>query len=302
MTKIFEPILFFGSGPVAAESLKLIQRDFKIEAVITRPQPETMRQVTPVISVANTFSIPFFTSSTKTELDQLMIEKNFRSKIAILIDFGIILSQSVIDYFPLGIVNSHFSLLPRWRGPDPITWAILSGEKNTGVSLMLVSIGIDEGPILAQKTLKISKDDTNSSLTSNLTTASHNLLVETLPKYISGDIKPHPQSVKIEPSYSRKLTKEDGIVNWDKPAQQIEREIRAFSSWPKSHTEILGHSVIVTKAKIRDDKLRPGQIKITDSKNILVGTAKDSLEIERLKPLGRSEMTAASFLAGYNNT
>src|SRR5262249_45964550 len=155
--------------------------------------------------------------------------------------FGIIVSQKTIDYFPLGIINSHFSLLPQWRGADPITFSILSGQKQTGVSLMLLVAAMDEGPLLSQGVYDIEPDETTPSLTDSLIKLSHALLVDALPRYAAGDITARSQEVvaqmmgiPTEPSYSRKLTKEDGIIDWKKPAEQIEREIRAFADWPKS--------------------------------------------------------------------
>src|SRR6185295_10299303 len=123
MKKTSEPILFFGSGPVAAASLDLLRTDFEIEAVITKPRPPHHRGDVPVLALAEQADLPVLTAQNKAELDRLIERHSFQSKIGILIDFGIIVSQKVIDAFPLGIVNSHFSLLPKLRGADPITFS-----------------------------------------------------------------------------------------------------------------------------------------------------------------------------------
>src|SRR5690349_4191168 len=136
MKKISEPITFFGSGPVAAESLRLLAQSFTIEAVITKPRPAHHKGSVPVLELAEKLQIPVRTASTKSELDALFDSRPVKSRVAILIDFGIIVSQQVIDYFEYGIINSHFSLLPEWRGADPITFSILSGQPRTGISLM----------------------------------------------------------------------------------------------------------------------------------------------------------------------
>src|SRR5690606_13053936 len=127
MNKI--PVVFFGSGPVAAKSLENMLPDFEIVAVVTKPKPAHHRGNFPVINVAENNNLPLYRVTNKQELTELIRTKPFKSEVAILIDFGIIVSQEVIDYFPKGIINSHFSLLPEWRGADPITFAILSGQK-----------------------------------------------------------------------------------------------------------------------------------------------------------------------------
>ena len=141
-------LVFFGSGPVAAESLRLLSDDFIIEAVITKPTTRTeMSESSP--------NTPLFTVEDKASLDKLFNEHKFSSKLGVLIDFGIIISQQVIDFFPYGIVNSHFSLLPALRGADPISFAILEGKEKTGVSLMLLVQAMDEGPILLMHDLAL---------------------------------------------------------------------------------------------------------------------------------------------------
>ena len=144
-----QKLVFFGSGPVAASALRLLVKGFDIEAIITKPRPAHHRGEVPILAAAQELSLPIFTAANKQELDELFSTNPVSSRLAVLIDFGIIVSQKIIDYFPLGIINSHFSLLPQWRGADPITFAILSGQARTGVSLMLLVEAMDEGPLLA---------------------------------------------------------------------------------------------------------------------------------------------------------
>lgn len=303
MKKLSEPIVFFGSGPVAAESLTLLSEDFKIEAVVTKPRPLHHKGDVPVIRVAMELGLPLLYATDQQELDELLHNTSLQSKLAILIDFGIIVSQSVIDYFPLGIINSHFSLLPEWRGADPITFSILSGQKKTGVSLMLLSEGLDEGPILAQTALDISPDATIIDLTHTLTLMSYHALCEVVPLYVSGAVLPVDQESSIledkQPTYSRKLTKEDSLIDWSKPAEQLEREIRAFLEWPKSRTQLGGIDVIITKAHIiAGSKGIPGTTTLVH-KQAAVYCGKDMLVIDKLKPAGKNEMSGQAFLAGY---
>ena len=297
MKKMSETIVFFGSGPVAAASLELLAKDFVVEAVITKPQPAHHKEPFPVLETAKKLGLKTLTPVNKQELSELFAKKPVKSRLGVVIDYGIIIDQDVIDYFPLGIVNSHFSLLPRWRGADPISFAILGGDRETGVSLMLINAKLDEGPLLAQQSLPITSDTTTPGLTKDLITLSHGLLVENLPKYLDGRIKPSPQSGATV-SYSRKLTKADGQIDWQRPADEIERQIRAFREWPKSRTKLGRTEIIITKAQVVDDSLRPGETKIED-KRLIVGAGKESLEILSLKPAGKPEMTATAFLAGY---
>jgi len=176
MKKMSEPIVFFGSGPVAAESLRLLYEHTSIEAVVTKPRAAHHKGDVPVIALAEKLGLPVLTATDKRSLNELFATQPAKSKLAVLIDFGIIISQQVIDYFPLGIINSHFSLLPEWRGADPITFSILSGQQHTGVSLMVLTAGMDEGPLLAQAPYDITPDIDTPHLTSDLIELSDQLL------------------------------------------------------------------------------------------------------------------------------
>jgi methionyl-tRNA formyltransferase len=294
-----EKIVFFGSGPVAAKSLELLNKSFVVEAVVTKPSTqELMHLASPGTSI--------LTVSSKSELDELITKQRFGAKLAILIDFGIIVSQTVIDSFPLGIVNSHFSLLPELRGADPISFAILEGLSRTGVSLMLLNSGLDEGPILAVGIENLNGTETTPDLTEKLVMLSDSLLKKTIPNYLNNSIKPIDQTdisnqiedYPSEPSYSRKLTKQDGIIDWHKPAEQIEREIRAFAEWPKSHAKINGKEVIITRSQVSANSLSMGEVS-AENNRLLVGAKTGVLEILRLKPASKQDMSASDFIRGY---
>lgn len=299
MKKMSQPILFFGSGPVAAESLRLLARDFVVEGVITKPRPPHHKGDVPVVAVAEELGLPIWSVTNKTTLDQLMAQHSFASQVAILIDFGIIVSQKVIDTFPLGIINSHFSLLPQWRGADPITFAILSGQKQTGVSLMLLVEAMDEGPLLGFGTYNIEIDTTTPMLTAHLIQLSHELITQIVPDYVQDKIMPQPQDHKVPATYSRKLAKEDGLIDWHKPAAAIEREVRAYLGWPGSRTSLAGKDVIITKTHVVDAQAgEPGKISV-DGKQLRVVCGEGALSIDMLKPAGKKEMAIDAFLAGH---
>lgn len=297
MSSSTDPIIFFGSGPVAAESLRLLKAHQLVAAVVTKPTTE--REMKAVAGGA-----PVHTVSTKKELD-VLIESGAlgNSRMGVLIDFGIIVSRAVIDHFELGIINSHFSVLPELRGADPISFAILSGQETTGVSLMLIDEGMDTGKILTTKSLAIEYDDTTPTLTNKLVNLSDLLLREYIPRYLSGDVKPRTQSHPDRATYSRKLNKEDGIIDWNKPAAVIEREIRAFIEWPKSRTVIGTKDVVITKAHATPDTTigDPGDVVVFGKEGLCVTTGSGTLWIDELKPAGKKEMPAKAFLAGYGN-
>ncbi len=300
MKKISEKIVFFGSGPVAASCLELLTLNFEIEAVISKPAKSRVNDPVPVIDLAKKLNIKTFTPSNKIELDSLIRTSPVQSKLAILIDYGIIVTQEVIDYFPLGIVNSHFSLLPKWRGADPITFSILSGDNITGVSLMMITAGMDEGPLLAQGKLNIKPTSNSISLTNELVKLSNDLLVKFIPKYIENTIKPTPQPSDQKPTYSRKLTKLDGQISWGKSAERIEREIRGFIEWPKSYTKIKDKDIIITAAHVVNKKGEVGSYVIENS-TLYFFCGENALSIDKLKPAGKNEMEIGAFLLGYGS-
>ncbi len=294
------PIVFFGTGPVAAESLKLLVTEFDVVAVVTKPKPDHHRGGFPVVDMSEALGLPMHFVSNKQELSELISTRPFETKVGVLIDFGIIITRDVIDYFPMGIINSHFSLLPEWRGADPISFAILSGQPKTGVSLMLIDEGMDTGKIIRQKSLVISHDSTVPSLTEDLILLSDQMLKEDIPAYLAGNLPARAQPHPDRATYSRKLAKEDGEIDWNKPAEVLEREIRAFIEWPKSYGKLADIDVIITSASVTNNSGKPGDIEIKD-KQLIVNCGSDALLIRRLKPAGKSEMTAESFLAGYGN-
>jgi methionyl-tRNA formyltransferase len=296
MNQISETIVFFGSGDVAARSLELLAKNFTIEAVITKPQPKHHKAQFPVLAVAETLGLKILTTSGKQELSDLFVTSPVESRIGVVIDYGIIMPQAVIDSFEFGIVNSHFSLLPRWRGADPISFAVLKGDVKTGVSLMLIVEKLDEGELLDQRSLEIIDEDT-PSLTTRLIELSDKMLLEALPRYIISEIKPYPQA-EAGVSYSRKLTKADSQLDWQKPAEMLAREVRAFKGWPRSRCMLGTQGVIVTEAHAAFGTNVPGTIWLAD-KQLGMNCSEGILIIDKLIPLGKKEMTAHDFLLGY---
>ncbi|HVI69677.1 MAG TPA: methionyl-tRNA formyltransferase [Magnetospirillaceae bacterium] len=284
-------IVFFGSGPVATATLEGLLPHIDVEAIITKPRAAGHRGSVPVLELAESRGIPVFTPKNKQELTELFETTSFTSNVGLVVDYGIIISRAVIDSFSKGIINSHFSLLPHWRGADPITFSILGGQPHTaGVSLMLINEKLDEGELLAQEPFILPPEITTPELTDALVVRSNILLIDTLPKYLAGSVKPYAQPATA-PSYSRKLIKEDGVLDSKKPADRLALEVRAFAGWPKSKLTLFGHTIIVKKARVASNK--------SDGALIIACGNHTFLEILELTAPSGKTMTGADFLRGY---
>jgi len=281
--------VFFGSGPVAASSLALLAKSFDVEAVVTKPT--TFREMQSVLPNTTTYTV-----SDSAELDDLFTTNNFQSRVGILIDFGIIVSNKIISAFEKGIINSHFSLLPELRGADPISFSILEGKQKTGVSLMLLVKAMDEGPLLHRSEIPLDGSETTPSLTDTLVVRSADDIKEVLPSWMQGEITEQQQAGT--PTYTRKLTKKNGNIDWTKPADQIEKEIRAYQGWPKSTTSFGNINCIITRSSAVDGSGKAGDLFIHEKK-LTIYCGENALIIELLKPAGKQEMGSEAFLAGY---
>ena len=293
-----QSIVFFGTGPVAAKSLQEISDEFAIELVVTKPKPAKHKYNAPVEDFAHGRKLKVLLVNDKNDIANKLKQENIKSPVGLVIDFGIIIPTNAVKIFPEGIINSHFSLLPRWRGADPITYAILNGDKETGVSLMKITDKLDEGPLIAQKSIVLDNKVNSTELTPQLIKLSNEMLKEFLPKYINGEISPIPQTAD-NITYSRKLTKQDGVVDWSKPAQQIEREVRAYAGWPKSRAKIGGIECIILDTEVVNSQNKPGMLKI-DNNQLIIHCKKDALLINKIQPAGKKPMTASEFIRGYS--
>lgn len=293
-------IVFFGTGPVAAASLDFLRGIFDIEMVITKPRVPGFKGSTPVEELAKTHGYPVRFVANRADLDELFHNAQLQSSLGIVVDFGIIISSNVIERFANGIVNSHFSLLPRWRGADPISYTILSGDEKAGVSLMVINEGLDTGKLITSKGIGMDPKETTATLTEKLIALSNELMESYLPRYLSGDIQPKNQPHPDRVTFSHKISKDDGTVNWNEPATTIERKIRAYQPWPQMRTTLAGIDIIITEANVAEmGASTPGKI-MAEKSRLFVGTAENWLEITKLKPAGKKEMPVQAFLAGYH--
>lgn len=283
----------------------LIERGHDIAAVVSHHAGSTSRNQRDleVAKIAEEHGIPIFLPNSPSEImDEL---RALDADIAVLAAYGRIISQQVIDIFPMGIVNIHPSLLPKYRGPTPIESAILNGDQETGVSIMQLTAGMDEGPIYAQRTVQIEGNEEKFHLYSEIVSVSSQLFFEVFPQIVDETLKPTPQD-DTNATYSMLIQKSDGVIDWSKPAEQIEREIRAYAGWPQSRTRLGDIDVIVLDSTVipTDIDTTPGKIEILydeNAKTLRVQTARGTLEINRVKPLGKKEMPITAFLTGYRS-
>jgi methionyl-tRNA formyltransferase len=288
-------------GPVALASLEHVGQHFEVVLVVTKPAAVSTQRarVQPTLSQwAQARGVPLMEVATGAKLEQLFLAQEVRTKLGLVVDFGIIISESIIGSFPLGILNSHFSMLPEWRGADPITFALLSGQTHTGVSIMRIAPRLDEGDLLAQERLTIGPQTTGPELTDQLVALSNKLLTTVIPRYIAGSLAPYPQDTSRQPTYSRKIRKEDGRLDWRKPAAVLEREVRAYLGWPGSYCQLSDVRLIITQAQVRPGNAPAGEAYQTADRLLAFGTSTDLLVAQKVKPEGKAEMTAASYLNG----
>lgn len=298
-------ILFFGNERLAtgvstdAPALrKLIAAGYKVAAVIVAQNDiGRSRKARPleVAEVAAEHDIPLLSPADLGDArDELAA---YGAQAAVLIAYGKIVPPEVLSIFPAGIVNIHPSLLPLHRGSTPLEGAILSGAAQTGVSLMRLSEKMDAGPIYGRQTVPLQGTETKQDLADRLSDIGAEMLLDHLPAILDGSAQAVPQD-EAAATYDAHITKADGLIDWSKPAVQLEREIRAYAGWPRSRTTLGATDVIITGAKAAEDSGEAGQVQI-QSKRLRVYCGKGSLEVDKLIPAGKREMPAAAFLAGY---
>ena len=300
-------IVFFGTEDFSLGALTaLVDAGFDIAAVVTKPDSPQGRgqKLTPpkVKTYALEHGMPVWQPGKLSEIaDDIRALEN---PAGVLVSFGKIIPQSLIDLFSPGIINVHPSLLPLYRGPSPIETAIVNGDTETGVSIMLLSAKMDAGPVYAQQPFALENTEDADQLYAQLGLLGNELLVGNLAAILDGSLLPAPQD-DSQATYCQLIKKSDGIIDWNKPAQRIEREIRAYKGWPQSRTTIGDVDVIITKAHaIPVTYHAPGHVEIINEDGmqvLMIDCADGYLCIDRLKPLGKKEMPVQAFLAGYRH-
>ena len=305
-------LLFMGTPQFACPSLKaLFDAKYNVIGVITQPDRASgrgcvMRQ-TPVKKLAQEYNIPVFQPASLKKESFLSIWESLSPDIVIVIAYGLIIPSWIIHEPLLGCINAHASLLPKYRGAAPINWAIINGEKNTGITTMLIDEGLDTGDILLQKEIKIESSDTAISLSDKLSNLSAKLLCETIDGIVNNRINPIPQPASIENyKYIKKLTKQMGLICWDEPAEVIDRLIRGLVPWPGTYSYLYGHRFKIIKSSLSGREFNnhavPGQIMSLDKKEgLLVKTGSGGLSILQIQPENKKKMDIWAFASGFKS-
>jgi methionyl-tRNA formyltransferase len=298
-------LVFCGTPRFAVPALeKLAAAGHRIPLVVTQPDRPKGRGLelvqSPVKQSAQKLNLAI------TQPDRIKTNDEFRSQLTsikpdaiFVVGYGRIIPQWMLDLPPLGNINLHASLLPKYRGAAPIQWAIANGETVTGNTTMRIDAGLDTGDILLQQQLPINPDDTAETLSPRLADMGADLLVETLRKLEAGSIRPRPQD-DSEATLAPILKKEDGLIDFSRPAQQILNRLRAFQPWPGAHTKFRGKNLQILKAQPANEPIPPSELKAIADR-LLVGCANNTaLELLELQLEGKKRSSAQAFINGYH--
>lgn len=302
-------VVFFGTAPLACPSLAALagSQAYQVAAVVTQPDRPKGRdlqlQPSPIKSEAIRLALPVL--QPERARDPAFVNKleEFQPSLIVVAAYGQILPASILDLPDHGCVNVHASLLPKYRGAAPIQWAMLNDEAETGVTIMKMDPGLDTGDILSQRFTPIQTADTGQTLHDRLAQIGAELLLSTIPDFISGKVVPRKQPQEGS-SYARKITKEDGRLNWHESAPSLWNRVRALTPWPGTFTtmELNGATrlVKVWEATVEEHtEPLPGKIIRADKHGIVVGCGANALRILSLQLEGGRRLTAQAFLTGH---
>ncbi len=294
-------LVFMGSPEFALPVLKQLVANYPVVGVVTQPDRPAGRgrRLTPppVKLLANELSLPVIQPRRLREPEAFQQLQDWSPDLIIVAAFGQILKPAVLDLPKYGCLNVHASLLPRWRGAAPIQAAILGGDGQTGVTIMRMDAGVDTGAILSQRSLPIATDDTAGTLSDRLSTLGANLLMETLPLYLSGGLVPQPQD-ETQATYAPMIKKENGLLNFSRPAIELDRQVRAYNPWPGAFTYWNSQVLKIRHAHVADaPKGHPGQ-HVTFGDAPAITTEDGLLVIDELQLAGRNTQSGAAFLRG----
>lgn len=294
--------ILIGTSEFAVRIYDRICEKFDIIAVITTPdKPVGRKQIltpSPVKRWALKNNIPIL------ELESQKI-KELNPDLIIVTAYGQIIPKEILDIPKFGALNIHPSLLPEYRGASPIQTAILSGDKKTGVTIMLMDEKMDHGSIISNFQFSIFNKPTYKELSDKLAGVGAELLIKTLPDWINGKIKAKPQD-HSKATFTKIIKKEDGKIDWNKPAEEIERQIRAFHEWPTAYTGIMNKESRIMNLKILEAEVvnkntdnKVGQVFLDENKNLAVQTGNGVLILRQIQLEGKRVMSARDFLNGH---
>ncbi|MDA0120003.1 methionyl-tRNA formyltransferase [Vibrio sp. T11.5] len=295
-------IVFAGTPDFAARHLAaLLSSEHEVIAVYTQPDRPAGRgkkmTASPVKHIALEHDIPVYQPENfkSDEAKQELADLN--ADLMVVVAYGLLLPQAVLDTPKLGCINVHGSILPRWRGAAPIQRSIWAGDQETGVTIMQMDIGLDTGDMLKIATLPIEATDTSASMYEKLAELGPQALVECLADIADGKASPEKQDDELA-NYAKKLSKEEARINWSDEAAHIERCVRAFNPWPMSYFEAANNSIKVWQSRVdvQTTTEAPGTILQADKTGIYIATGKHVLVLEQLQVPGKKAMSVQDIL------
>jgi len=312
-------LVFMGSPALAVPTLDALAGEHELLAVYTQPDKPAGRgrklTAVPVKAWADERGVPVYQPlSLRKEPDAIEALRALRPDVIVVVAYGLILPPAVLDLPPCGCLNLHASLLPKYRGAAPIPAAILAGEAETGVTVMRMDAGVDTGPIYAQAREPIRPDDTSVTLGVRLAELGARLMLQTLPKIVRRDIQPVEQD-HAQATLSPKIDKDDGRIDWSRPALHIDRMIRAYTPWPGAATHWQGQQLRIVRASVNEyaanqrigesanvgavSRRRPGEVIQIGNSGAGVVTGDGVLELREVQLAGKRAMPIEEFLRGH---
>lgn len=299
-------IVFFGTPDISVPVLSaLVKKKYAVVGVVTQPsKPAGRSRVLLSSPVREAAEIHGLAVSAPVALshDFLRAFKRLRPDLAVVAAYGLIIPRKFLDVPRFGFVNIHPSLLPKYRGASPIQAVLLSGDKETGVTVMKMDEKMDHGPLLAQKKTKLSGAETYEELGTRLFDLGAELLTEILPRYLSGEIVPLEQD-HAKATVTRLIKKQDGKIDWRFPAERIERMVRAYMPWPGAYTFWQGARLMILKSSVFDRNEKnntPGKV-MQKHGTVVVACGCGQLAVERVKLAGNKEMPIKDFVRGHKS-
>ena len=295
-------IIFMGTPDFSATVLKglLESKQYEILAVVTQPDRAVGRKkeirMTPVKELALDYGLPIYQPeklSKSAELDSLM---NLNADGIVTAAFGQFLPSKLLDSVNFA-VNVHASLLPKYRGGAPIHYAIINGDKEAGVTIMEMVKEMDAGDMIARRAIPIEETDNVGTMFEKLALVGRDLLLESLPSYLAGDLKPVPQD-KNQVTFSPNISPEEERIDWTKTNRQLFNQIRGMYPWPVAHTLLNGERFKIYEATPVEGLGQAGEILVIGKKELIVATGEGALSLQTVQPAGKSKMTIVDFLNG----
>jgi methionyl-tRNA formyltransferase len=293
-------IVFMGSPDFALPCLRALAKTYNVVGVVTQPDRAAGRRrelkPPPVKTLALGLGIPVSQPEKLKQPEAMEQLRAWAPDLIVVAAYGQILHRDVLALPRFGCLNIHASLLPRWRGAAPIHAAILAGDEETGVTIMQMEAGLDTGPMLAKRAVRLTRDDTAGSILQALSTLGADLLLETLPDYLSGELIPQPQPEGVA-TYAPMLKKEDGRLDFNSDVNELERRVRAFDPWPGAFMEFDGTILKVRRAHVEPGHVKAGE-RLVVRNQPAVGARGGVLVLDEVQPAGKTPMNGKSFLSG----